>query len=271
MNGVAPECELYAVKVMNNDGSGKTANIVKGLKWCLANNIDIISMSLGGPKPSGSEYYKIIQQLYAKGVIIIAAAGNYGSLFPNEDTIGYPAEWPECVATIAVDINKKLAQFSSRGAKAEIGAAGVEVWGLWKDQGYVKVSGTSMATPCLAGAVALLQAKAKNAGGEKMSPDTLRWLLQIYAEDLGTPGRDREYGFGVFSFGRFDASDSVSVELKFTVGDRRYWVNSAEKTALVAPFIKDGRAFVSLRDVGEAFGCAVDGSKLPYVTITKEG
>jgi len=267
MVGVAPECDLYAVKVMKNDGSGDVKDIVAGLKWCLENDIDVISMSLGGPKPNNPEYHKVIKQLYQKGTVIVTAAGNWGTLFPNEDTIGYPAEWDECIATIAVDIKKKLAPFSSRGKQAEIGAAGYEVWGLWKDQGYVKVSGTSMATPCLAGAVAILQAKAKFRKGEKMNPDTLRWLLQIYAEDLGKKGRDREYGFGVFSFGRFDKPDSPEIELKFKVGNTRYWKNGEEKQAHIAPFIKESRTFVGLRDVGEAFGCYVDGSKLPFVII----
>lgn len=269
MMGAASECDLYAVKVMKNDGSGEVKHIIAGLKWCLENDIDVISMSLGGPKPSDPEYHQVIKQLYKKGVILVTAAGNYGAMFPSDNTVMYPAVWPECIATIAVDIHKDLAPFSSRGSEAEIGAAGKDVWGLWKGGQYVKVSGTSMATPCLAGAVALLQAKAKFRRGSKMDPDTLRWLLQMYAEDLGAPGRDRKFGFGVFSFGRFDQPDSPGVELKFKVGSTRYWKNGEEKQAHIAPFIKSSRAFLGLRDAGEALDCQVDGSNLPFITVKR--
>ena len=271
MVGVAPECELYSVKVMRDDGTGYEKDIVAGLEWCMINDIDVISMSLGGPKPSGSRYYQVIQELYKRGTLIIAAAGNNGALFPEKDTVGYPAEWPEVCAVIAVDITKGLAGFSSRGAQAEIGAAGVEVWGLWPGGGYAKLSGTSMATPVIAGASALLQARSLRRHGKKSPPERLRWFMQYDAEDLGVSGRDKEFGFGVFSFARF--ADSVlaperpSVDLAFKVGSRQYFKNGQEKQAHIAPFIKDSRAFLGIRDAGEAFDCQVDGSKLPTITV----
>ncbi|MCG8402695.1 MAG: S8 family serine peptidase [Firmicutes bacterium] len=262
MTGVAPECNLYSVKVMRNDGTGSTRDIIAGLEWCLANGIDVISMSLGGPKPVEPRYYEIIRELYSAGALIITAAGNYGHVFPNDDTVMYPAEWPECCAVIAVDIAKDLADFSSRGAQAEIGAAGVEVWGLWPGGKYAKLSGTSMATPVIAGASALLQARSVRRHGEKTPPAILRWFMQYDAEDLGTPGRDREFGFGVFSFARFAGGDLVperpAIDLRFEVGSKKYWRNGVEHVGRTAPFIRDGRTFLGLRDVGEALGCRVD-------------
>lgn len=271
MTGVAPECELYSVKVMRDDGTGDLKDIIAGLEWCLINGIDIISMSLSGPKPSDSQYHQVIQELYKRGTLIVAAAGNWGGDFPNHDTIGYPAEWPEVCAVIAVDITKGLAGFSSRGAAAEIGAAGVEVWGLWPGGKYVKVSGTSMATPVISGAAALIQSKALRRHGAKITAEILRWYMQHDAEDLGAPGRDREFGFGVFSFARFADGDlgpeRPSIDLAFKVGSQQYFKNGQEKQAYIAPFIKDSRACLGIRDVGESFDCQVDGSKLPMVYV----
>lgn len=271
MVGVAPECELYSVKVMRDDGSGDTKGIIAGLEWCLINDIDIVSMSLGGPKPSGTAYHQVIQELYKSSSLIVAAAGNHGALFPNQDTVGYPAEWPEVCAVIAVDITKGLAGFSSRGAQAEIGAAGVEVWGLWPGGGYAKLSGTSMATPVIAGASTLLQARSLRRHGKKMPPEQLRWFMQFDAEDMGAAGRDREFGFGVFSFARFAngglGPERPAIDLKFEVGSKFYWRDGKLNTGVAAPFIMDGRTYLGLRDVGEALGCHVDGSKLPFVTV----
>jgi len=273
MVGVAPEAELYSVKVLKNDGTGSTRDIIAGLEWCLTHNIDIISMSLGGPLPKDNRYHELIKELYNKGVFFAVAAGNWGTLFPEEDTVSYPARWPECCAVIAVDPKKGLAYFSSRGPDAEIGAAGLEVWGLWPGGKYAKLSGTSMATPVIAGAAALLQAKAKKRTGKKLPPDILRLHMQMDAEDLGEPGRDREFGFGVFSFARFAggdlAPDRPPVDLKFEVGSTRYWKNGEEKQAHIAPFIKSGRTFVGLRDVGEALDCHV--KWIPPKTVEIKG
>jgi len=271
MVGVAPECDLYVVKVMKNDGTGDVKDIIAGLEWCLKNDIDVISMSLGGPRPTDQRYHEVIQELYKQGTFFATAAGNWGQEFPNEDTIGYPAEFDECCAVIAVDLQKGLANFSSRGTKAEMGAAGVEVWGLWPGGQYAKLSGTSMATPVIAGAAALIQSKAIKRTGKKLPPDVLRLIMQLDAEDLGAPGRDREFGFGVFSFARFAdgniAPERPPIDLKFEVGQNRYWKNGEEKQGHTAPFIQNGRAYLGVRDVGEALNCTVDGSELPIITI----
>ena len=273
MVGVAPECELYSVKVMRDDGTGNVKDIIAGLEWCLINGIDVISMSLGGPKPSDSRYHHVMQELYKRGTLIVAAAGNNGALFPDKDTVGYPAEWPEVCAVIAVDITKGLAGFSSRGAQAEIGAAGVEVWGLWPGGGYTKLSGTSMATPVIAGASVLLQARSLRRHGQKKPPEQLRWFMQFDAEDLGVPGRDREFGFGVFSFARFADGDlgpeRPPIDLQFEVKNKKYWRNGVEMLGVTAPFIESGRAYLGLRDVGEALNCQVDW--IPPKTVLIKG
>ncbi|MCG8402721.1 MAG: S8 family serine peptidase [Firmicutes bacterium] len=273
MVGVAPECDLYSVKVVRNDGYGYSRDIIAGLEWCLSNGIDVISMSLGGPKPAHPRYHEVVRELYRGGALIITAAGNYGEQYPDDDTVMYPAGWPECCAVIAVDITKDLAEFSSRGAQAEIGAAGVDVWGLWPDNQYVKISGTSMATPVIAGAGALLQARSVRRHEKKAPPDVLRWFMQFDAEDLGEPGRDREFGYGVFSFARFVDGDLAlerpSIDLRFEVGSKKYWRNGVERTGYTAPFVDGGHTYLGLDDVGEALGCRVEW--VPPKTINIKG
>jgi subtilisin family serine protease len=108
------------------------------------------------------------------------------------------------------DINKKNAPFSSKGPKAEICAAGTDVYSDYMDNAYATLSGTSMATPVIAGAVALLQGKAMIRYKRYLSPEEIRLLLHMYAEDLGVLGRDPSFGYGLFSFGRVETGGERS-------------------------------------------------------------
>ena len=144
---------------------------------------------------------------HQNGVTLICAAGNEGE--NGKDTIGYPARFDETIAVSAVDINKKVAKFSSIGRAAEISAAGIDIYSTFLDGGYALLSGTSMATPIIAGAVALLQAKGVMRYHRKLTPDEIRLLLNIYTEDLSGLGKDDRYGYGLFSFGRISAGDYV--------------------------------------------------------------
>lgn len=263
IKGVAPKAHLYNCKITDSNGKIFENYIVNALQWCLNNNIEIVSMSFGGPNPMPSAH-GIIKQLWAKGVILIASAGNFGRDFPKM----YPACYPEVISVAAVDINKKHADWSSWHETVELSAAGVEVYSTWLNNQYCLLNGTSMACPHISGAVALMISKLRK---RKLSVnhEMIRNCMALYADDLGDPGRDIKYGFGVFSFGRIEKSDNIPIELKFEINKTRYWNNGIEKQAYIPPYIKDGRTMVGLRDVGEAFGCNVDGSKLPFVYIKK--
>jgi subtilisin len=208
--GVAPKAELYIAKAFDKDGHSDFENIFKSIKWLMSKNVDVINMSFSTSKAT-KQYQDIIKAAHDQGIVLVCAAGNKGEQ-NGKDTIGYPAGFEETIAVTAVDINKKRADFSSVGAKAEIAAAGEEIYSCYKDNSYAKLSGTSMATPLIAGAVAILQAKAIKRYKRKLSPEEIRIVLHMYSEDLGVKGRDDEYGFGLFTFGRLKGSDFVNYQ-----------------------------------------------------------
>lgn len=266
MKGCLPECKLLSVKAFNKKGQGSDESTIKALEWCLKQDVDVVSMSFGGGKPTSSRYHEVIKELYNKGTLLVAAAGNWGKLFPNKDTITYPAEFPEVIAVTAVDIEGDFTEFSSSGDAAEIAMPGVQVEGLWLNNEYRKLNGTSMACPTAAAIAGMIQAKAKIRFGRKLAPDVVRLIMQTMAHDLGIRGRDDKYGFGVFSFGNLKQLHTV----KLFNGKKEYYVNGAKKEMDTVPFInKDNRMMVPLRFVGEGLGHQViwDPNKPDEVTV----
>lgn len=203
--GVAPEINLYTAKVLDDQGRGTDETIAKGVRWATSKRVDVINMSLGGADQSPLTH-AAIQDAVRKNIIVVCAAGNAGKAY-----MAYPAKYPETIAVAAVDITKTRPEFSSVGKEVEVAAAGVEVLSCWKNGGYSRIQGTSMACPHIAGAVALFQAKAMIRYRRKLTLQEIRLLLHMYAEDLGEPGRDRSHGFGTFSFGRFNKDDYVII------------------------------------------------------------
>jgi subtilisin len=164
--GVAPDIELYACKVLDSKGSGSLNNVAAGIDWARTNGMDICSLSLGGP--SGTT---VLQQAcdaaWYAGLLVIVAAGNEG---PGENTIGFPARYPSCMAVAAMDYDENIASFSSRGPESEVSAPGRYITGAFagftytnyvvanSNNKYMCASGTSAACPHVAGGAALLKA-----------------------------------------------------------------------------------------------------------------
>lgn len=206
--GVAPKADLYVAKAFDKDGTSNFAAIEKAINWMIDRKVNVVNMSFSSTA-GGKIYTQLIHRLYQNGISIICAAGNQGEQGYN--TIGYPARFAETVAVSAVDINKNIASFSSKGNSAEICAAGIDIYSTYLDGGYAVLSGTSMAAPIITGAVAILQGKGLIRYGRFLHPDEIRLLLNIYTENIsGTSGRDLSSGYGLFSFGRITANDYVS-------------------------------------------------------------
>ncbi len=207
--GVAPQADLYIAKAFKKDGTAEFEAISKSIIWMIEKNVDVINMSFSSDSVN-EDYQMLITKAYQQGITIVCAAGNEGKKnIKGEDTIGYPAGFNETIAVTAVDINKKITDFSSVGKEAEIAAAGKDIYSCYLNNSYAKLSGTSMATPLITGAVAILHAKAKHRYKRRLTPSEVRLLLHIYSEDLGDLGRDSNYGYGLFSFGRINKSEYI--------------------------------------------------------------
>ncbi len=192
--GVAPESRLLIGKVLGNDGRGAYSAIASGIDWAVQNDADIISMSLGGSLSSGDLFGAVHRALVANKVVV-CAAGNEGSLFQN--SIGYPGRYGSVITVGAHDPIGNPAGFSSRGGEIDLMAPGTGIWSAHSNGGYRKLSGTSMATPFVAGICALILAKHRRAGRHRTpihnNEDMRQHLLRMTAH----PGHhDNVRGYG---------------------------------------------------------------------------
>lgn len=191
--GVAPEAQLYALKILDASGSGRWSDLAAAIEWAVDNNMDIITMSLGGGSAD-----KLVQaavtKAYQNGILLIAAAGNSGNNEGTGDNVMYPAKYPEVIAVAATDSGDKRAFFSSTGPKVEIAAPGVTISSTYLGATYKSMSGTSMATPHVSGLAALVKSTYPSLTNEE-----IRKKLTETAIDLGVIGRDTWYGYGLLS------------------------------------------------------------------------
>lgn len=155
--GVAPAADLYAVKVLDSSGSGSFSGIVQGIEWAVENGMDVINMSLGASSGS-TTLQQACDLAYNSGIVVVAAAGNSGTR-GKRNTIGYPAKYASVIAVGAVDSTNTRASFSSVGEELEVMAPGVNILSSVPGNGYDSYNGTSMASPHVAGAAALILAK----------------------------------------------------------------------------------------------------------------
>ncbi|MBT4403028.1 MAG: S8 family peptidase [Elusimicrobiaceae bacterium] len=186
--GVAPEAELYAIKVLNRRGVGYLSDIIEGLQWSIDNNMQVVNMSLGRLTPSVS-YEEAINKVYNAGITIVAAAGNDGDLRDSNHEIYYPARYANTIAVSATDIEDNLAWFSSWGTGIDLTAPGQDINSTYKGDGYHIGNGTSMATPHVVGVVALILNTQVGIydldGDEEWDPVEVKNKLQAGAENLG--------------------------------------------------------------------------------------
>jgi minor extracellular protease Epr len=189
--GVAPDAEIYAVKAMDNMGSGYVSDMIEGIDWSIQNDMDIINMSLGVTSDVYA-FHQAVDRAYANGILVVAAAGNHGNATGTGDTVEYPAKYSSVIAVSAVDSALNRASFSATGNTVEVTAPGVDILSTYLGGQYARMSGTSMATPYTAGTIALLKEKYPTA-----SASTIRSYLQKQSKDLGKRGRDTQFGYGL--------------------------------------------------------------------------
>lgn len=240
--GVAPEVQLYTANGIDGDWH-------EIADFAIAKGIDVANISLGWSEDS-TYHHEAIQKMHDAGIIVVSSAGNSG-----EDGLTYPAKHKEVIAVSAINIEKERADFSSIGEDTEICAAGYRVWSTWPDDRFAPANGTSMASPHITGAIALMQSKAKMLHGRNLSTDEVRMILHNRAVDLGEEARNPKYGYGVFSFGSLR-------RLIMKNGKKEYTVNGQKKNMDTTPYINDdNRTMVPARFVAEGLGYNVHWSE----------
>jgi subtilisin family serine protease len=200
--GVAPEADIYAVKVISQDGKGDTAAVVKGIEWSIANGMLIINLSFGDPNQLPSDVVNALQKAYDEGMVIIAGAGNRGCS-GLQDSICYPARYEMVISVGSTDSSNQKADFSSSGPRLDIMAPGKDIVSCNNEGNYSPSGGTSFSAAYVSGVAALLI----NAG--VTDNREIGALLKNNAQDLGAPGWDAEYGFGLIDAG--SAIDAASI------------------------------------------------------------
>ena len=159
--GVAPQAKLLIGKVLDENGSGDYRGITQAIRWATkwrgpnGERVRIINMSLGGPVPNEKQY-KAILEACAEGILVCVASGNEGDQDESTMEFGWPAGYNECITVSACDEAKKLAPFSNNSKEVDVIAPGVDVLSTYPVGQYAVLSGTSMAAPHVAGALALV-------------------------------------------------------------------------------------------------------------------
>jgi subtilisin family serine protease len=193
--GAGPNADLYAIKALDQSGSGYLSDIIEGIQWAVVNHMQVINMSLGSDSDVQS-FHDAVSAAKAAGVVIVAAAGNSGG------SVIFPAAYPEVIAVSATDQNDHIASWSSRGPEVDLAAPGVNIFSTYKGTAYATLSGTSMAAPHVTGCVALVLASPissyydVNHNG-RWDPDEVQNDLEDSAVDLGSAGFDSLYGAGL--------------------------------------------------------------------------
>ncbi len=181
--GTAPGAELYAVKVLDRSGSGWISDVIEGLDWAVANDMDVVNMSLGLSSDI-SAFGAAVDRVDRAGIVQVAAAGNSGG------AVGYPAAYAPVIAVSASNDADGIAYFSSFGPQVDLIAPGVTINSTYKGSGYREFSGTSMASPHVAGTAALVL----SARGS-LSPTQVKAWLTSTAELLpGLSGNQQGAG-----------------------------------------------------------------------------
>ena len=172
-----------------------SSTLMQAVTNCVDSGAKIISMSLGGPDFMAYEDF-FYQRLYDdQDLLLIAAAGNDG----NEEYL-YPASYSSVISVGATDIDGNIASFSQYNDQVDVSAPGVDVVSTIYDDEYISYSGTSMATPHVSGIALLLWSKYPSC-----TNSDIRHAIESTAEDLGTPGRDNFFGYGLAKYWSADS------------------------------------------------------------------
>ncbi|WP_226536075.1 cell wall-binding repeat-containing protein [Fictibacillus halophilus] len=249
--GVAPDALLYAVKVLDREGKGEIDTLIKGIEWSISNKMNIINLSLSLEEQVDSPALRaVLDKAYNSGILIVGAAGNHGRSNGSGDTVEYPARYNTVIAVSATDSGNRRLSNSATGTTVEVSAPGGNVYSTYLNNGYAKMSGTSVASSFVSGNLALLKERYPT-----LTNKSIRSKLQHLTLDLGAGGKDTSFGYGLIQ------APSNNGKVQRLAGKNRFEVavNVAEKG-----FASDNTSNTLILANYNAFADALAASPLAY-------
>lgn len=232
--GIAPNVKIMPINVFQgNEASADT--VIRAIYYAVAHHADIINMSLGDDSysyllESATKYAK------SKGVVLVAAAGNSSTFLPM-----YPAASEGVIGVSATDRNDRIASFSNYGNYIDLAAPGVDIYSSIAGSTYAAYDGTSMAAPMVSGIAALVRSK-----NPFLSPSQVETILKKSTLDLGSKGRDEDYGYG-----RIDAYKAVSntaAPISTITAPKTYTMTGKNKAAFSFKTTSKTKISLSIKD-----------------------
>jgi type VII secretion-associated serine protease mycosin len=186
--GYAPGVKILPVRVLGDDGSGWNSDIAKGIVWAADHGAAVVNLSLGstsGDTVTGDA----VRYALSRNVVVVAAAGNSRA---QGSPTSYPAAFPGVIGVAATTSKDAVASYSNAGSYVDVAAPGSGIISTYPGNQYANLSGTSMASPYVAAAAAVLKAAKPS-----LTPAEVTTALQSTALDLGPQGRDNDFGHGL--------------------------------------------------------------------------
>lgn len=185
ITGIAPDVELYSVKVLDSNGKGYYENVMKGLAWAVQNHMDVVCMSFGGSLYKET-FENVVNDAYDNGLIMVAASGNSAL-----DTVNYPAGFKKVVCVGATDQNDNVASFSNRGDALDIVAPGVDIPTIDLNDNVTSFFGTSASAPEVVGIIAKMLEKSPQKKPDKLKAVLYNSTIPVFNGDK------KDYGYGI--------------------------------------------------------------------------
>ena len=205
LSGICPTVRMMSVKVLDHQGEGKADNVIKGIFYAVANGADIINISFAQEKPS-PVLETALEYAYRKGIVIIAAAGNYGVSTPY-----YPAYSKYTISVAAMNTNGYISSMSNYGDYIDVLAPGIDIYSTYPGSDPTKLyavkDGTSLAAGFVSGVAALVKAYKP----ELKNNDIIHIILN------GTSNSEKfvQGEKGIYGYGTLDAAKAVSMAASY--------------------------------------------------------
>jgi|TARA_B110000467_G_C18326174_1_gene489171 subtilisin family serine protease len=235
--GIAPKTDLLSIQVMNSDGTGDSFTLATGIVEAVDQGASIISMSLGSYGYS-TTLENAIAYAQANNVILVASAGNDGM-----GEITYPARFDGVIGVAAIDTESQRAEFSNFSEDVDIAAPGVGVYAAWGEEKWTSFSGTSAATPFVAGGIA-----ATLSLYPKLTPQEAVGIVLTHADDASAPGIDVNIGHGTLNMDRILDRDQSGIA-DAALADFYLDFDQATETTIPLMVTVQNRGTESLRSV----------------------